>query len=339
MSFKTLPMSDYHLELAKGLIPRHDAISKFGEKPNIISGFETIWDGLGVYVPPTQARLHNVASDSAEDAGELISSGTASGGSVQSLIDSAGTFQTDNVAVEDLILNDEKVEIGEVSAVVSETEITIIRAMRDPESGLDGGGFEDGDGYRIARDTESGSSILFLIGLNLFFLEQTELVILNGLDDVATAKSYARLYRARVFATASANAVGTITATTIGETVDTISLQVIDGNNQTLMAVYTIPSDKMGLVVRWWASMSKKQSATSVVKLRVGQLDHIGYIEQLRSIQSTGASSFDHDFKIATLLPGGADIWMEADADTQNVGVAGGFDVILYTDPPVRGPS
>jgi hypothetical protein len=339
MPITTLSMHDYYLELAKGNIPRHSAISKFGEKPVIVSGFETIWDGLGVYVPPSQARFHNIASDLDVDAGDLISGGTATGGSVTSLIDSAGTFQTDNVAIEDIILNDEKVELGEVSAVVSETEIQISRSMRDPESGLDGEGHEDGDAYRIVRDRSTGVSVLLVIGLSPFFLEQTEFVLLDGLLDVVTTKSYARQYRGRVFASAAANAVGTITSTTIGEAVETISLQVIDGNNQTLMAVYTIPGDLMGLVTRWWGSMSKKQSATSTVKLRVGQLNHIGYIEQLRSIQSTGDSSFDHDFKIATLLPGGSDIWMEADADAASVGVAGGFDVVLYKAPPVRGPA
>lgn len=339
MPTSIISLNDYYLELAKGNIPRHSSIAKFGEKPNIVSGFETIWDGLGVYVPPSQARFHNVKSSLAVDAGELISSGTATGGSVTSLIDSAGTFETDNVAVEDLILGDDKMEIGEVSSVVSETEIQIVRSMRDPESGFDGAGHESGDAYRIVRDTSTGTSVLYMIGLNMFFLEQKEFVITNGLNNVVTAKSYVRLYRGRVFATAAANAVGTITATTIGETVDTISLQIIDGNNQTLMAIYTIPGNLMGLVTRWWGSMSKKQSATSVVNLRLGQLNHIGYVEQRRSIQSVGSSSFDHKFTVSTLLPGGADIWMEADADAANVGVAGGFDVVLYKPPPLLRPS
>jgi len=339
MPFTTLALNDYYLELAKGNIPRHSSIAKFGEKPDIVSGFETIWDGLGVYVVPTQARFHNVASSLAADAGEVISSGTAAGGGVNSLVDSAGTFQTDNVAVEDLILNDERVEIGEVSSVISETEVQIIRSMRSPASGLDGVGHVDGDAYRIVRDTSTGASVLYIDGLSPVFLQQREFVLMNGTNDVVTGKSYVRQFRGRVFASAATAAVGTITSTTIGEAVESISLQIIDGNNQTLMAIYTIPGNLLGLVTRWWGSMSKKQSATSTLKLRFGQLNHIGYIEQLRSIQSVGSSSFDHEFSVATLLPGGADIWMEADADAASVGVSGGFDVVLYERPPVRGPS
>ena len=329
MSSNVIITNDYFVDLGKGNVPFHNLVSAFGENPVITTGFETIWDGGGVYVPPTQARFHNVASDAAADAGTLVSSGTATGGSVTSLVDSAGTFETDLVAAEDLILDDQKMDIGEVSAIISETEITISRSMRNPETGLDGLGFGDGDAYRIVRDASTGVSVLHLIGLSPSFLEQDEFVILNGLDDVATAKSYPRQHRARVFASAASDAVGTITSTTIGEAVDTVSLQVINGNNQALMAVFTIPGNSFGLVGRWWGSMSKKQSATSIFKLRIGQLDHIGYIKQVRSIQSAGASAFDYDFKGGFILPGGSDIWMEADADAASVGVSGGFDVMM----------
>lgn len=329
MSANVIITNDYFLDLGKGNVPFHSVVPAFGENPVITTGFETIWDGGGVYVPPTQARFHNIKSSLAADAGTLVSSGTATGGGINSLVDSAGTFETDLVAVEDLILNDEKVEIGEVSAINSEGDITISRSMRNPETGLDGLGFESGNAYRIARDASTGVSVLHLIGLSPSFLDQDEFVLLNGVSNVVTAKSYPRQHRARVFSTDAANAVGTITSTTIGEVAETVSLQVIDGNNQALMAVLTIPGDSFGLVARWWGSMSKKQSATSTFKLRIGQLDHIGYIKQVRSIQSAGASAFDYDFKGGFILPGGSDIWMEADADAASVGVSGGFDVMM----------
>ena len=254
---KTLPNSDYFLDRGKGDIPRHSLISKFGENPLItVGGFETVWDGTGKYIPPTQSRFHNVASDSDEDKGLLVSSGTATGGSVTSLVDSAGTFQTDLVAAEDIILNDEKMELGEVVAVLSETEISIARRMRDPHIGLDGLGFAGGDAYRIARDDATGAAVIHIIGLSTFFQDQEEFVILNGLADVQTVFSYPRQFRARIFTSANPAAIGTITSTTIGETVETVSLQIIDGNNQTLMAIYTVPTNKIGIITRWWASMS-----------------------------------------------------------------------------------
>jgi hypothetical protein len=317
--------TDYYMEVGKCKIPGHTLMAKFGENPDIDAGFETIWDAGGIYVPPTQARIHNVVSSLAADAGTTITSGTATGGSTTALVDSTAPFGSVNV--NDAVLNDTNMSIGFVTAVTSNSELALVRSMRDPESGENGVANKSGDAYRIVRDASTGTSILHVQGLNAFFLGQDEFVVTNGLSNVATVGSYIRQFRARVFSTAAADAVGTITSTAVTD--GTVSLQVINGNNQTLMAVYTIPANKTGMLVRWWGSMSKKQSASSVINLRAGQLDKIGYIVQVRSVNSTGSSSFDHGFKIPILFPGGSDMWIEADSSAADVGIAGGFDIVL----------
>ncbi len=317
--------SDYFMEIGRGNVAGSSLMAKFGENPDIDLGFETIWDGGGIYVPPTQARIHNIASSLAADAGTVITSGTATGGSVTSLEDSTAPFGA--VAIGDVVLNDTNVELGVVTAVTSTSELALARSMRDPSSGEDSQPNESGDAYRIVRDASTGASILHILGLSAFFLDQDEFVVTNGVSVVATANSYIRQFRARVFSSASSDAAGTITSTAVTD--GTVSLQVINGNNQTLMAVYTIPSDKFGMLVRWWGSMSKKQSASSVVNLRAGQIDKIGYIVQNRSVKSNGSSAFDHKFEIPILFPGGSDMWMEADSDTNDIGIAGGFDIVL----------
>ena len=323
---------DYFFEIAKGNRPGHKLLAKFGENPNIQTGGpETIWDGGGVYAPPTAARIHNIVSSLAADAGQIISSGNATGGSLISLEDDFATFQVDGVAIGDFLLNDENVELGVVTGIVSESELALVRAMRDPELGLDGQANEFNDAYRVVRDNGAGASILYLFGHSPAFLEQREFVVLNGLTDVPTEKSYIRQQRARVFASASSGALGLITSTTIGETVETVSLQIINGNNQTMMALATIPINKIGLVTRWYAQVSKKQSISSIVDLRIGQLDlnKPGYITQRRSLQTLGTSAFDHKFSPALVLPGGSDIWIEADTDSNGTGIAAGFDIII----------
>lgn len=317
--------TDFFFEVGKGNILGHSLIAKFGENPDIDAGFETIWDGGGVYVPPTQARIHNVASTVAADAGTVIASGTATGGSVTSLVDSTAPFGS--VAVNDAVLNDENMAIGFVTAVTSTSQLALLRSMRDPESGENGLPNNSGDAYRVVRDASTGTSVIHTQGLSAFFLEQDEFVVTNGTNDVATANSYVRQHAARVFSSASSNAVGTITSTAVTD--GTVSLQVINGNNQTLMAVYTIPANKTGMLVRWWGAMSKKQSANSIVHLRAGQLDKIGYIVQTRSVKSDGSSSFDHPFAPPILFPGGSDMWIEADSSAADVGISGGFDIVL----------
>jgi hypothetical protein len=62
-------MKDVILEIAKGNVPKHGLITKFGFNSDVDTGTvpEDIWGGSSIYVPPTTARIHNFASTSASD--------------------------------------------------------------------------------------------------------------------------------------------------------------------------------------------------------------------------------------------------------------------------------
>ena len=325
--------TDFYMEVAKGNIPGHSLVAKFGEVlglPNT-QVFEDVWDAGGDYAPPTQARIHNVAStgpSAALDTGTVLSSGTATGGSLTTLVDSTAKFSTDTVAVGDAVLNDSNVEIATVTTVTEPT-LTFLGSMRSPNSGLFGNAFKAGDSYRIVTNASTGASI-FHIGLSLdaSFLEQEEFIVLNGASNVATVGSYIRQSRARVFGPGTTGAAGDITSTAVGD--GTVSMQILGANNQTLMAIYTVPANKIGYIVKWWGSMTRAvASATSDFHLRGGTLDGIGYLLQDRSFTTTGSSQFTYDYTVPIAIPGGSDIWVEANANANDVGVASGFDVIL----------
>lgn len=324
-------VKDINLERSKGNVDGESHMSKYGENPDIdtASGFEYIWDAGGTYVPPTQARLHNVTSDSGSDDGNTVSSGTATGGSTMTLIDTGATFVSDGVSVGDVVLNDTNVTIAIVGAVTSETVITFNNTIRDPEVGLDTRAVVAGDEYRIVTDASVGASVMFIMGLSASFLDQREFVVLDGTNVVATTKTWPRQFRARVFASGATGAVGIITST--AQTDGTVSCQIIDGNNQSLMSIYTVPIDKIGYITRWWGSMSKRQTAVSVVRMRAGQMNGIGYVLQTRAISTTGSSDFNHSWSTTgpLILPGGADIWVEADSSANDVGISSGFDIKL----------
>lgn len=59
---------DYYLSVARGLIPGVIGINKFGRNPDVDIGTEDIWSQGGTWVAPTVARVHNLASTSANDA-------------------------------------------------------------------------------------------------------------------------------------------------------------------------------------------------------------------------------------------------------------------------------
>lgn len=320
---------DFFLEVAKGNIPGHSFVLKFGENLDIdTGGFEDVWDVGGPYVPPTQARTHDLASTSANDTGTVLTSGTATGGSANTIEDSGATFTGDGISAGDAILNDTNTLLATVISVDSDTQITVV-SWRGPNNGLIGDPIESGDNYRIVTNASTGASFIWIVGQNATRNEIMEFVVLNGVNNVATANTYVRQYRARTFGPVTTGTVGTVTST--AQTDGTISLQIVNGNNQTQMAIYTVPIDKTGYIVKWWGTMSKGvgSSAASVVRLRGGTLDGLGYLLQSRAALTDGNSAFDYDYAVPSPIPGGIDIWVEADASANDTGIASGFDIIL----------
>ena len=95
-----------------------------------------------------------------------------------------------------------------------------------------------------------------------------------------------------------------------------------------MMAVFTIPANSSGYILEWWGTLSKKVSAFSTMRLRIGTLGGISYIIQPRSVTTTGSSDFLHKNKWH-FVPGGTDIWIEGDSSANDVGITAGFDILL----------
>ena len=326
------PPLDFEHELAMGRIPGKSRILKFGERdelPGTTGVFATVWDGAAdTYVPPTQARIHNLASSSIEDIGVLVSSGTITETSPSKIIDLGATFVSDGVVAGDAAINDTDCSIAPIGiiSVDSETELTI-GVMLFPETGLTNGANDIGDAYRVVRPTATGVALTYKQGLDGNRLFQNEFIINNGTTDVPTVKSYLRANRMRGFAAGSANkVVGTITSTAVTDL--TVSAQINNGKNQTLMAVQSIPINKRGSIKRWRVALTRKQAAFSNVILRTGQIDGIGYDSREDGLGSTGTSSWEKNLG-GFIAPPGLDVWVEMDSDGPNVGSAAGFDIIL----------
>ena len=318
----------YRSQVSRGVVAGVGFIQKYGEAPDIdiADNFLTVWDNKSIYVPPTQGRIHDVVSDDIADVGTLLSSGTMTDGGVDFIEDTGATFVSDGVAVGDVALDDDCIAVGIVTSL-TEIKLDILGLMRDPENGkaiICG----STDAYRIVTNGSTGASIAYIAGINTLRLDQEEFVILNGTTNVPTANSYFRQHRARVFGANTTGLVGVLTST--AQTDGTISLQIIDGNNQTLMAVYTVPIDKDGFITNWWTNLAGNTVAISNVILWVGLMQGIGYIVQKVALNSSGDSSFVTPESFSKSVPGGADIWITADSSSNNAIVSAGFDVELY---------
>lgn len=220
---------------------------------------EDIVDGGGIYVPPTQDRIHQIKSSSASDIGLLICTGTITDGiSSTILIDSTATFITDGVAVNDVVLDDTDQDHSAVISIDSETQLTIENWHHDTSD-------KTGDTFRIARATSTGSAVAHVKdaqkrnGTRL-----TEFVILNGTTNVPTVNSMFRLSSLHTHGVGSNGSnVGVITAT--ADTDATITAQINAGNGQTQMAFRHVPLGFTAYITGWHATLHRDGVASDAM--------------------------------------------------------------------------
>lgn len=172
------------------------------------------------------------------------------------------------------------------------------------------------------NDTSAGTGArtIMLYGLDANFEPIEEMVTLNGTTIVTTTKAFKRIHRMRVLtAWSQAKAEGTITAQ-IGATVHA---QIIDGNNQSLMAVYTIPAGYTGLILKGKASCGKGKEVEVNFRGRefwgVFGLYHSFYIYE---------DSYEYEFWVPLRVPEKTDIYVEAKSDVATK-VSAVFDIVL----------
>ena len=326
MSF--IPTTDVNMEIAEGHVPGHSFLHKFGRNPsiNVASGFEAIWNGGGDYTGfnATAGELIEVSSSDAEDAGTLVSSGTATGGSATTLVDSGATFVSDGASVGDIIINDTLLDHGMVSEVTSETILTF-RRMR---------GFSinaSGNSYRVAAPSLTGQGVVrldFLLDDN--YVETSEYVILNGLTGVDTVGSYLRNSRVMGLKSGSVGSnVGTITTKQKITTANIFAVMPI-GYNTTMIAAFTIPFDEVGLLDFYFATLSKKQAGFSNVRFLSAEVGGDFQVKEEGTVSSTGSSFLPREYsnpKNSTAFPPMTDIKIMADTSVNDMGIAAAFDM------------
>ncbi len=101
-----------------------NGINKEGLNPDIdIASEEDIWNKGGNYVSPTQARVHNIVSDDANDDG--IASGTLTLSSVTAVVAATGTITAASVQAGDTVTVNGLVYTAVSGAKADNTEFTV----------------------------------------------------------------------------------------------------------------------------------------------------------------------------------------------------------------------
>ena len=312
--------TDFLIEVGKGGTPDKN-FHVFGQNLLIGTTAEDLWDVGGLWVAPTQDRTHDLVSTDAVDAGTLQDSGTATGGSKTTLVDTGGNFVVDGVTVGDLLINDTTLEHGIITAVTA-TQLDVEGMNRE-------GTNASGNTYRIVTAASTGATtVLISSGLDSLWDEKREYIILNGITNVPTTRTYQRINRIVVPHAGSGEAnAGDITLT--AQTDLTITIQISIGNNISHSAIYTTPNGKAALLLGVYGSIAKKQSAAGQILIFVRLVGEPWIHGHLIGVVAAGTSTFERPFKAIFRLPPKTDFRLNGVSDTINTAFAGGFEILL----------
>jgi len=103
-----------------------------------------------------------------------------------------------------------------------------------------------------------------------------------------------------------------------------------NGNNQTLMSMYTIPNGKTGYMRSWTASTAgaKKESAHTI-KLFARPFEQVFQLKHEANIDVVGTSYIQHQYTEPEVFAEKTDIELRANTNQDEASVAGGFDIVL----------
>jgi hypothetical protein len=190
----------------------------------------------------------------------------------------------------------------------------------------------------ISSDSAADTMEITVYGLDASYAEQSETVTLSGQTKVALANNYLRVFR--MVNTNSSDNVGHIycyvdTAITAGTPDDPTKVRAIiqPGNNQTLMAVYTIPAGKTGYIRDWFASTAGgNKNSNYPIEFRARPIGGVFQLKHISSLSDNGSSAIQHKYEEPEKFPEKTDLEMRCSALAAGVteaSVSAGFDVVL----------
>ncbi len=189
----------------------------------------------------------------------------------------------------------------------------------------------------LASSSASDTEDILVTGLDSAWEAYSETVTLSGQTPVATSATFARVFR--MYPTGSTDLVGDVTAAsesnhTSGVPDDDSKVHAVVkiGDGQTLMALYTIPAGKRGLLYQWGFSINR--GTTTGVKYA----DVVLYARSSGGVFRTqahlggsnqGGTPFTDPYPIPVEYTAQTDLTIRADTDSNNTEVAGKFCLVI----------
>ena len=189
----------------------------------------------------------------------------------------------------------------------------------------------------VVSDNAADVEIINITGLDIDGNEITQTVILTGTTRVALPTPLWRVYRMSNEATVGNDLVGTIYCyTSTGNVPAPTEVRAImdNGNNQTLMALYTMPKGKVGFLLRGEVGGSRAVNAGTMqcayYSRRYGK---VFKIKKRFYVTNQGSSTYQDVRSAPDPIPSFTDIkFVVEDVSSNNSGVFGTFDILLIDE-------
>lgn len=185
-----------------------------------------------------------------------------------------------------------------------------------------------GTAIQIKSDNALDTQDIVVQGLDENFEQQTWTGSLNGLNSVDIDGTWTRVFRA--YNNNTFDMIGVVNVHESGD--DSISYaQIIDGNNQTLMALYTIPANRTGYLTKYQTTAHNPQSASEIGYTIHMKTREFGKAFRVKSICSAGTShEVTKEFAFPNMLPPKTDIIFDiVSANGNNGSVDVEFNIAL----------
>ena len=188
---------------------------------------------------------------------------------------------------------------------------------------------------RISSDNDTDTVELEIQGLDTNYNLVTQTKTLTGQTPVALDTSLIRIFRMKNID--STDIVGNVfcfvnVATTLGvpDTITNTRAMIHDGNNQTLMAIYTVPARKTAYIINWYGALSSaKASSFNNLEMKSRAFGSVFQLKHTSTLSSAGTSYIQHVFNVPQEFPEKTDFVMLSDSSVNDNAVSAGFDLVI----------
>lgn len=183
---------------------------------------------------------------------------------------------------------------------------------------------------KVSSANAADTSTVVIYGLDANYNEISESVTITGQTAVNTTQSFLRVYRAQVIANAPIGIIYIGTGVVTAGVPANIYAKITAGENQTLMAVYTVPAGHTAYL--FMGTVSCGTSTTNkytTVRLKIREYGQVFCTKAITTIQN---SFNQYDFGIPLAIPEKSDMEARGITSSGTDSISATFSMVLVKD-------